>query len=297
MPETRDRKPAPKAAGGGGASPTVPYPTECPTVSPSPSLPLCLSHCVSLIASPTVSPSPSFLLCLSHCASHRLSHCVSLAASPTVSPTVFTPALSPAVPPSLPLALACAHTGGGGGGGGGALPPIDMRKLKKAVIPILVTAPGQVRSQSMDTNCTAPSLIPTVTGNTVRSFPTHGQLSAAAQGSSANVSRSDIRSIQHFDSSAHGLVRRWLFIGYFPSSRCHRRGYLSRCRRKLTAPFFFCTHPGAAADGVQQVPRPLHALHQDQGALPGAASAPPRAHPPVAPPRRRCVPKPLLNFN
>jgi hypothetical protein len=107
----------------------------------------------------------------------------------------------------------------------------------------------------------------------------------------------DIRSIQHFDSSAHGLVRRWLFIGYFPSSRCHRRGYLSRCRRKLTAPFFFCTHPGAAADGVQQVPRPLHALHQDQGALPGAASAPPRAHPPVAPPRRRCVPKPLLNFN
>jgi hypothetical protein len=29
------------------------------------------------------------------------------------------------------------------------------------------------------TNCTTPSLIPTVTGNTVHSFSTHGQLSAA----------------------------------------------------------------------------------------------------------------------
>jgi hypothetical protein len=33
-----------------------------------------------------------------------------------------------------------------GGGGGGQMPPIDMRKLKKAVAPILVKAPGQVRS-------------------------------------------------------------------------------------------------------------------------------------------------------
>jgi hypothetical protein len=30
------------------------------------------------------------------------------------------------------------------------------------------------------------------------------------------VSRSDIRLIQHLDLSAHGLVRRWLLIGYFP---------------------------------------------------------------------------------
>jgi hypothetical protein len=30
------------------------------------------------------------------------------------------------------------------------------------------------------------------------------------------VSRSDIRLTQHFDSSAHGLVRRWLLIGYLP---------------------------------------------------------------------------------
>jgi hypothetical protein len=62
------------------------------------------------------------------------------------------------------------------------------------------------------TNCTALSLIPTVNGNTVRSFSTHGQQSAA-KGSSTTVSRSDL--IQHFDSSAHGLVRRWLLLGYF----------------------------------------------------------------------------------
>jgi hypothetical protein len=37
------------------------------------------------------------------------------------------------------------------------------------------------------TNCTALSLITTVDGNTVRSFSTHGQLSAA-QGSSTTVS-------------------------------------------------------------------------------------------------------------
>jgi hypothetical protein len=65
-----------------------------------------------------------------------------------------------------------------------------------------------------NTNCTALSLIPTVNGSTVRSFSTHGQLSAA-QGSPTTVSRSDIRLIQHLDSSALGLVRRWLLIGYF----------------------------------------------------------------------------------
>jgi hypothetical protein len=67
----------------------------------------------------------------------------------------------------------------------------------------------------VDTNCTALSLIPTVNGNTVLSFSTHGQLSAA-QGSSTTVSRSDIRLIQYLDSSALGLARRWLLIGYFP---------------------------------------------------------------------------------
>jgi hypothetical protein len=61
----------------------------------------------------------------------------------------------------------------------------------------------------VDTKCTTLSLTPTVNGNTVRSFSTHGQQSAA-QGSSTTVSRSDIRLIQYLDSSALGLVRRWL---------------------------------------------------------------------------------------
>jgi hypothetical protein len=47
-------------------------------------------------------------------------------------------------------------------------------------------------------------------------FSTHGQLSAA-QGSL----RSDIRLIQHLDSSALGLVRRWLLIGYLPIHLLH----------------------------------------------------------------------------
>jgi hypothetical protein len=70
-------------------------------------------------------------------------------------------------------------------------------------------------SHPMRATRTTLSLIPTVNGNTVRSFPTHGQQSAA-KGSSTTVSRSDIRSIQHLDSSAHGFVRRWRLIGYFP---------------------------------------------------------------------------------
>jgi hypothetical protein len=66
----------------------------------------------------------------------------------------------------------------------------------------------------VDTNCTAPSLIPTANGYTVSSFSTHGQQSAA-KGSSTTVSRSDIRFIQLFDSSAL-MVRRWRLIGFFP---------------------------------------------------------------------------------
>jgi hypothetical protein len=50
---------------------------------------------------------------------------------------------------------------------------------------------------AVDTICTAPSLIPTVNGNTVRSFSTHGHQSAA-KGSSTTVSRSDIRLILTF---------------------------------------------------------------------------------------------------
>jgi hypothetical protein len=59
-----------------------------------------------------------------------------------------------------------------------------------------------------------PTPCPTLNGHTVRSFPTHGQQSAA-KGSSTTASRSDIRLIQYLDSSAHGLVRRWHLTGYF----------------------------------------------------------------------------------
>jgi hypothetical protein len=66
----------------------------------------------------------------------------------------------------------------------------------------------------VDTKCTAPSLIPTVNGNTVRSFSTHGHQSKA-KGSSTTVSRDNIRLIQHLDSSASWfgpeVALNWLF--------------------------------------------------------------------------------------
>jgi hypothetical protein len=55
--------------------------------------------------------------------------------------------------------------------------------------PPLVHAPRS-SAPKVDTNCTAPSLIPTVNVNTVRSFSAHGHQSAA-KGSSTTVSRSD----------------------------------------------------------------------------------------------------------
>jgi hypothetical protein len=67
---------------------------------------------------------------------------------------------------------------------------------------------------SSATKCTTPSLIPTVNGNTARSFSTDGQQSAA-KGSSTAVSRSDIRLIQYLDSSAlwfgPEVALNWLF--------------------------------------------------------------------------------------
>jgi hypothetical protein len=70
----------------------------------------------------------------------------------------------------------------------------------------------------VDSNCTKPSLIPTVNGNTVRSFSTHGQQSAA-QGSSTTVSHALTRpsaALAHLDGDgrlhavgdAHALQRR-----------------------------------------------------------------------------------------
>jgi hypothetical protein len=72
----------------------------------------------------------------------------------------------------------------------------------------------------------------------VHSFSTHGQQSAA-QGSSTTVSRSDIRLIQHFVYSAHGLVRRWrnwLFHSstYLPLTRT-RLGYSRAVQRDAAA--------------------------------------------------------------
>jgi hypothetical protein len=122
--------------------------------------------------------------------------------------------------------------------------------------PVVMMLPRSARAEmtalpKVDTKCTTPSLIPTVNGNMVLSFSTHGQQSAA-KGSLTTVSRSDIRLIQHLDSSAHGLVRRWRLIGYFPihvlpSSDTQRR----RCAHRMTAriaphaPLLTCTRsPG-----------------------------------------------------
>jgi hypothetical protein len=50
-------------------------------------------------------------------------------------------------------------------------------------------------------NCTALSLITSLNGNTVRNFPTHGQLSAA-QGSPTNCLNFDFAILNLFDPSA-----------------------------------------------------------------------------------------------
>jgi hypothetical protein len=102
--------------------------TVSPTVSPSPSLPLCLphrlSHCVSLAVSttvslspslqrvsltvsPTVSPSPSLPLHVSPspslplCLPRRLYHCVSLTVSPTCLPHRLSHCVSLTVSPTV----------------------------------------------------------------------------------------------------------------------------------------------------------------------------------------------------
>jgi hypothetical protein len=56
----------------------------------------------------------------------------------------------------------------------------QLRKARTHLdLPTLGDPSAVLLSQvSEDTNCTTPSLIPTVNGNTVRSFPTHGHLSA-----------------------------------------------------------------------------------------------------------------------
>jgi hypothetical protein len=89
-----------------------------------------------------------------------------------------------------------------------------LRCSHPPLMPVLSSAHAEMTALPKgDTNWTTPSLIPTVTGNTVRSFSTHGQQSAA-KGSSTTVSHAlTSDSTQHLDSSAHGLVRRWLSTG------------------------------------------------------------------------------------
>jgi hypothetical protein len=52
----------------------------------------------------------------------------------------------------------------------------------------------------VDTNCTALSLITSLISNTVRNFPTHGQLSQPKE--AQPLSQLDIRLMEHFDLSA-----------------------------------------------------------------------------------------------
>jgi hypothetical protein len=94
-------------------------------------------------------------------------------------------------------------------------PAPPYTRLAVAAVRILTPPIQMTTLPQVDTNCAAPSLITTVNGNTVRSFSTHGQ-QTAAKGSSTTETRSDIRLIQHLVSSALGLVRRWRLIGYFP---------------------------------------------------------------------------------
>jgi hypothetical protein len=70
-------------------------------------------------------------------------------------------------------------------------PPLIISRRNDASMMLPSSARADMTAlPKVDTKCTAPSLIPTVNGNTVRSFSTHGQQSAA-QGSSTTVSRSD----------------------------------------------------------------------------------------------------------
>jgi hypothetical protein len=80
------------------------------------------------------------------------------------------------------------------------------------------------------------------------SFSTYGHLSAA-QGSSTTVSRSDIRLIQHLDSSLCSLmVRRWRLIGhflilYYPWLGQPLLGIPPAKDGRLTARVLFCPPP------------------------------------------------------
>jgi hypothetical protein len=73
----------------------------------------------------------------------------------------------------------------------------QQRVPQRSASPCGGSTPPSLSVPAVDTICTALSLMPTVNGNTVRSFSTHGHQSAA-KGSSTTVSRSDIRLILTF---------------------------------------------------------------------------------------------------
>ena len=101
-------------------------------------------------------------------------------------------------------------------------PPWMLKRLAAGVIAVASLLPksqqGHLQGPADEHPlCTAPSLIPTVNGNTVRSFSTHGQLSAA-QGGPTTVSRSEhpINITYMLDSSAlwfdgPEVALNWLF--------------------------------------------------------------------------------------
>ena len=90
---------------------------------------------------------------------------------------------------------------------------VQLDAQHAAVVRTLTALPA---TDALASGCSTP------TKPKVRSFPTHGQLSAA-QGSSTAVSRSDIRRIQHFDGSWFGaeVSLYWYFLIHLSSLR-HR---------------------------------------------------------------------------
>jgi hypothetical protein len=84
-------------------------------------------------------------------------------------------------------------------------------------VEVSCSSPPTTALLKVDTKCTAPSLMldqQLMVTRFAASLPT--DICPAAKESSTTASRSDIRKIQYLDSSAHGLVRRWRLIGYFP---------------------------------------------------------------------------------
>jgi hypothetical protein len=118
----------------------------------------------------------------------------------------------------------------------------------------------------------------TVNGNTVRSFSTHGHQSAA-KGSSTTASRSDIRFIQHLDSSALCLlVRRWRLVLAIFLSYITPVGLCCRYRRDARAGVRRAPHRHKSGQRV-----PVRTHRADGGACAGHPDPNSYAGPPCTP--------------